>query len=91
MFCFLIFRLCCSTYEEAIERIDTPKMWQLFVDTLFVLCENKIVRPKIRQKIHQVCHRALMNEKLSDEQLNDWVKQGIFHCFGYLLIMFVGM
>ncbi len=58
--------------------IDTPTMWLLFVDSLFVSCENEIVRPKIRQKIHQVCHRALMNEKLSDEQLNDWVKRSIF-------------
>ena len=88
---FVLCKLRCSTYEEAIERIDTPKMWQLFVDTLFVLCENEIVRPKIRQKIHQVCHRALMNEKLSDEQLNDWVKQGIFSLLRNLLIMFVGM
>ncbi|EFX76504.1 hypothetical protein DAPPUDRAFT_226035 [Daphnia pulex] len=65
--------LCCSTYEEAIERIDTPKMWQLFVDTLFFLFQNEIIRPKIRQRIHHLCHRALMNEKLSDEQLTDWI------------------
>ncbi|KAI9563663.1 hypothetical protein GHT06_011127 [Daphnia sinensis] len=64
--------LCCSTYEEAIERIDTPKMWQLYVDTLFVLRENEIIRPRIRQRIHQVCYRALTNQKLSDQQLIDW-------------------
>ena len=67
--------MCCSTYEEAIERIDTPKMWQLYVDTLFFLFQNEIVKPKIRQRIHHLCHRALMNEKLSDEQLVDWVRR----------------
>ena len=71
--CLSLCRICCSTYEEAIERIDTPKMWQLYVDTLFVLCDNEIVRRRIRQRIHHVCHRALMHEKLSDEQINDWV------------------
>jgi hypothetical protein len=37
------------------------------------LFQNEIIRPKIRQRIHHLCHRALMNEKLSDEQLTDWV------------------
>lgn len=66
-------RLCCTAYEDAIERLDTPKMWQLYVETLLVLLDNDVIRPRIRVRFYNVCQRALTGKKLLASHVEDWV------------------
>ena len=59
-----LFRQCCLSYEEAIERLDTAKMWQMYVETLLVLFENDVIRPRIRLRLYDTCQKALTGKKL---------------------------
>ena len=70
MFCF---RLCTTTYDEAIKSLDTPRMWQLYVETLFELYGNEAVRPKVQLKLNLVCQQAMDEQKLNESHLLEWV------------------
>ena len=66
--------LCCSTYEESVGLLDTAKMWQLYVDTLFTLHDNPVVKPKIRVRLYDVCDRAFKVNKLTEQHVINWVE-----------------
>lgn len=61
-------------YEESVQRLDTPRMWQMYVDTLFELHANDFVRPRIRLRLYGACQRGFESKKLSDHQVVNWVK-----------------
>lgn len=65
--------MCCAAYEDAISRLDTPKMWQMYVETLLVLLENDVIRPKIRLRLYNTCQKALTGQKLLSNHVLDWV------------------
>lgn len=65
-------KLCFSVYESAIEKLQTPKMWQLYVETLFELHNNENVKPKVIEKLKEVCHQAVSSHKLLENHIIDW-------------------
>lgn len=64
--------LCFSVYESAIEKLETPKIWQLYVETLFELHDDENIQPKVVQKLNDVCHRAVSSQKLLENHVEDW-------------------
>lgn len=65
--------LCCTTYEEAIVKLGSQKMWQLYIETLMELYDNDAIRPKIQSRLNDVCGRALQAGQLDENQLLKWL------------------
>merc|ERR1712071_723177 len=64
--------LCFDVYETAVQKLATPKMWQLYVETLFELNADENIKPKVQKQLNDVCKKAVSSRMLSDTHLIDW-------------------
>ena len=77
----LLDRLCFDVYETAVQKLATPKMWQLYVETLFELNADENIKPKVQKQLNDVCKKAVSSRMLSDTHLIDWVIPFTIHLF----------